>query len=347
MEWDWYSQLPEELEAAMKERGEKAFRGRQIFTWLHRKHASSFAEMTDLRAELRERLQAEAPLPPLRIVQKQTSKTGEARTGKYLMELADGKRIETVLMEYSYGYSVCISSQVGCRMGCRFCASTLNGLERNLSAGEMLQQIYTVEREEAVEISHVVVMGCGEPFDNYEQLMRFLQLIHHSEGKNLSLRNITVSTCGLTARIREFADQKLGVTLAVSLHAAEDETRKQIMRVAQGVSMAELMQACRYYTEQTHRRLTFEYALIRGVNDSPAQAEKLAALLRGMLCHVNLIPINPVTECGLGRPERETVRRFQTILEERHIPVTLRREMGSDIDAACGQLRARKQQQMR
>jgi 23S rRNA (adenine2503-C2)-methyltransferase len=342
MERDWYSLLPEELEAEIKAMGEKSFRSRQIFQWLHQKGAVSFDEMTDLGAALRRKLEDIQPLHPLELVTKQVSKE-EGRTGKYLFRLADGREIETVLMEYHYGFSLCISSQVGCRMGCRFCASTLRGLERNLTAGEMLQQIYTVEREEGVRISHVVVMGCGEPFDNYTEILRFLQLINREEGKHISLRNITISTCGLTKRIRNFADEQLGVTLAISLHAPDDVTRRKIMKIAQAVSIDELMEACRYYIEKTHRRVTFEYALIRDVNDSREHALRLAALLKGMLCHVNLIPINPVTECGMERPRPETVQKFYDVLEERHIPVTLRREMGSDIDAACGQLRARHQ----
>ena len=345
MERDWYSLLPEELEAEMKNLGEGAFRGRQIFRWLHQKGAVSFDQMTDLGEPLRRKLGAVQSLVPLVTEQRQVSRMkGGGRTGKYLFRLPDGHWIETVLMEYSYGYSLCISSQVGCRMGCRFCASTLKGLERNLTAGEMLQQIYAVEAEEDLRISHVVVMGCGEPFDNYEELLRFIRLINHPDGKNFSQRRITVSTCGLTRRIRSFADQELGVTLAVSLHAPDDETRRKIMRIANSVSMEELMEACRYYTDRTHRRITFEYALIRGVNDSREQAKKLVSLLKGQLCHVNLIPINPVAECGMARPDQETVQQFFAILEQRHIPVTLRREMGSDIDAACGQLRARAEQ---
>jgi 23S rRNA (adenine2503-C2)-methyltransferase len=217
----------------------------------------------------------------------------------------------------------------------------LAGLERNLTAGEMVQQVYAVEREAGVNISHIVVMGCGEPFDNFEELIKFLQLIHNEEGKGLSLRNITVSTCGLVDKIKAFADLDMPVTLAISLHAPNDEIRKQIMRIAQAVSMDDLMEACRYYLEKTNKRITFEYILIRDVNDSSKCAHQLADRLKGMLCHVNLIPVNPVKECGFERPEPERIERFVKTLEQRHVPVTLRREMGKNIDAACGQLRAK------
>ena len=340
MGYDWYSKSIEELQDHLRTLGEPGFRAKQIFRWLHQKQAVSFEEMTDLGKALREKLSEQQPLEPVRIEQKQMAADGTG-TGKYLIRLADGRAIESVLMKYRFGYSLCISSQAGCRMGCRFCASTLAGLERNLTAGEMAQQIYAVEREAGVNISHIVVMGCGEPFDNFEELLRFLQLIHHPEGKGLSLRNITVSTCGLPDRIRAFADLDLAVTLAISLHAPNDEIRRQIMRIAQAVSMDDLMAACRYYLEKTNKRITFEYILIQNVNDSTKCAHQLADRLKGMLCHVNLIPVNPVKECGFERPDAQRIERFFDTLEKRHVPVTLRREMGKNIDAACGQLRAK------
>ena len=342
METDWYSLTKEELSALMEELGEKPFRGKQIFEWLHARKVCSFAEMTNLSAALRARLEEFCPLRPVEIVLAQHSKDKAlGRTSKYLMRLPDGKCVETVLMEYSYGFSVCVSSQAGCRMGCKFCASTLNGLDRNLTPGEILGQIYAVERAESVNVSHVVVMGSGEPFDNYENLLRFLELLHDPAGKNLSYRNVTVSTCGLPQKIRSFALSGLPVTLAVSLHAPNGEIRKSIMNVARAVSWDELFDACRFYTETTGRRLTFEYALMEGINCAPEHARELARSLRGLLCHVNLIPVNPVPECGMTRPSRERVREFMNILEENSVPVTLRREMASDIDGACGQLRAK------
>ncbi len=340
MGYDWFSQSVEELQVHLKELGEQGFRAKQIFRWLHQRHAVGFDEMTDLGKNLRDKLQEKEPLMPVQIEQKQIAADGTG-TGKFLIRLSDGRAIESVLMKYRFGYSLCISSQAGCRMGCRFCASTLAGLERNLTAGEMAQQVYAVEREAGVNISHIVVMGCGEPFDNFDELIKFLQLIHHEEGKGLSLRNITVSTCGLVDKIRRFADMDLPVTLAISLHAPGDEIRKKIMKIAQAVSMSELMDACRYYVEKTNKRITFEYILIRDLNDSSKCAHQLADQLKGMLCHVNLIPVNPVEECGFERPEMQRIERFVKTLEQRHVPVTLRREMGKNIDAACGQLRAK------
>lgn len=342
MSIDWYGLSEKELSLVLTDLGEKAFRAKQIFSWLHEKRAVSFDEMTNLSIALRAKLNELSPLTPVEAALVQRSSQKElGKTAKYLMRLPDGKCMETVLMEYSYGYSVCVSSQVGCRMGCRFCASTLNGLDRNLLPGEMLGQIYAVEREEGIRVNHIVVMGSGEPFDNYDNLMRFLTLLHDPDGANLSYRNMTVSTCGLTDKIRAFADSGLPVTLAVSLHAPEWELRKSIMNIARAVTMPELMDACRYYTETTNRRISFEYALMDGINCEVKHAEQLAALLGNLLCHVNLIPVNPVPECGMSRPSAAKIRAFTETLEAHHIPVTLRREMASDIDGACGQLRAR------
>lgn len=343
MELDGFSLTESQWCEKMSQWGEQPFRGRQIFGWLHKKLASSYDEMTNLPAALRDSLNSKIRLAPLRV--SLTQHSANDGTQKFLLSLWDKEQIEAVLMKYRYGYSLCISSQVGCRMGCRFCASTLSGKKRDLSAGEMAQQIYAVERQAQVRVSHVVVMGCGEPFDNYDALMQFLRLIHDPAGHGMSMRNITVSTCGLTKPLREFADEGLGVTLAVSLHAPNDTVRKQLMPVADAVSMDELLEACGEYTQKTHRRITFEYALARGMNDQPAHARELADRLAGLLCHVNLIPINPVRERGLQPSEKGSVEAFREILEQRHIPVTVRREMGGDIDAACGQLRRRYEEQ--
>jgi len=338
MEQDFLSLTSEGWRSLMEAKGEKSFRGDIIFRHLHQRHAVSYDEMTDLGKGLREKLSKECPLgyPTIETVQR-----ADDGTAKFLLRLWDGKAVECVLMKYKFGYSLCISSQAGCRMGCRFCASTLGGLERSLTGGEMAAEVYTVERSENLNISHIVIMGCGEPFDNYEALLRFLELIHDEKGRNLSKRNITVSTCGLPNRIRQFADEGTGVSLAISLHAPNDEIRRKIMRVAEGVPMDKLMEAVRYYLEKTSDRVTFEYILIEGINDSDDNARELAERLKGMLCHVNLIPVNPVKECGFERPSEARIRRFMAVLEEKGVNVTRRREMGKNIDAACGQLRAR------
>ena len=340
-EWDAGSMTAAEWRALMESWGEKPFRSTQVYAWLHKKHAG-YEDMSNLPGALRDRLMAEMPLYRAEVALVQRSSRDDTR--KYLMTLHDREQVESVLMRYKYGYSICISSQVGCRMGCRFCASTLEGKKRDLTAGEMLAQIDAAEAEAGVGISHVVVMGCGEPFDNYEALMRFLALANDPDGRGLSMRNITVSTCGLVDRMRQFADEKLGVTLAVSLHAPNDEIRKRIMPIANRVSMDELLEACRYYTGTTHRRITFEYALIRDVNDQPAHAAELAGRLMGMLAHVNLIPLNPVAEREWRGSSSAGVRAFYRVLEEAGVPVTIRREMGQEIDAACGQLRRRKEE---
>ncbi|MBQ4187456.1 MAG: 23S rRNA (adenine(2503)-C(2))-methyltransferase RlmN [Firmicutes bacterium] len=338
MEPDFLSMTSGEWRSWMEQAGEKPFRGDIVFRHLHQRHAVSYDEMTDLGKALREKLSKECPLNYPRV---ETVQRAEDGTAKFLLRLYDGKAVECVLMKYKFGYSLCISSQAGCRMGCRFCASTLGGLERSLAAGEMAAEVYAVERSENLNISHIVIMGCGEPFDNYDALLRFLELIHDEKGRNLSKRNITVSTCGLPNRIRQFADEGTGVSLAISLHAPNDEIRKKIMRVAEGVPMEKLMDAVRYYQEKTSDRVTFEYILIDGINDSDDNARELAERLKGMLAHVNVIPVNPVEECGFARPSEARIRRFMAVLEEKGVNVTRRREMGKNIDAACGQLRAR------
>lgn len=326
------------------EMGWPAFRGKQIFQWIHR--GADFGEMTNLSREMREKLSESAVAQPVRIrLSRQSRLDG---TVKFLYELKDGNCVEGVLMRYKYGVSLCISTQVGCRMGCKFCASTLEGRVRNLTAGEMLGEILCANRflsgeaedgNETEKVSHVVLMGSGEPLDNYEEVIRFLRLLREEDGIHLSLRNVSLSTCGIVPRMLEFAEEDLPVTLCVSLHAPNDVTRKQIMPIAHTYPIRDVMKACRTYIEKTGRRVIFEYALSSGVNAGPAQAEELARLLRGIQCHVNLIPLNTVEESPLKGVTEDEVRRFMQVLQDRHISVTRRREMGDDIDGACGQLR--------
>lgn len=327
----------EELQEEMKKLGQQRFRADQIFSWLHQKKAAAIDQMTNLPAGLRQTLLENYELYPVQIVEKLESELDG--TVKYLFRLWDGHVIESVLMRYRHGNSVCISSQVGCRMGCRFCASTLLGLARNMTAGEMAGQIYAIEEDAKQRVSNVVVMGTGEPLDNYTELLRFIKNISSERGLHISQRNLTVSTCGLVERIGQLAGQKLSITLAISLHAPNDELRRTIMPVANRYSIGELIAACEQYFAETKRRLTFEYSLIQGVNDQPEHARQLAELLRGFSCHVNLIPVNPVKERGYQKTEAREVERFKKILEKYGTNVTIRRRMGADIDAACGQLR--------
>ena len=320
----------------MEELHEKPFRAGQIFSWLHRSLVENYDEMTNLPKSLREKL-SEYPLNiPETVTVQKSEKDG---TRKYLFRLNDGNLIESVLMRYEHGNSVCISSQAGCRMGCRFCASTIGGLSRSLLPSEMLSQIYKIQKETGERVSHVVVMGTGEPLDNYDNLLKFLSLISCPDGLGISARNITVSTCGLVPQIMKLAEEKLQITLAISLHAPNDEIRRTIMPVANRYSVDELLSACRYYFEATGRRITFEYSLIEGVNDSDECASELAGRIRGLNCHVNLIPVNPVKERHYRRTSRGKVLDFKNKLEKYGINVTIRREMGTDIDGACGQLR--------
>ena len=317
-----------------------AFRGKQIFQWIHR--GADFPEMTNLPADLRERLGEIAVAQPVRIQLKRVSRLDG--TVKFLFSLTDGNCVEGVLMRYHYGYSLCISTQVGCRMGCRFCASTLDGCVRSLTAGEMLGEILAANRAlqengESERISHVVLMGSGEPLDNYENVIRFLHLLREENGIRLSLRNVSLSTCGLVPEMRRLAEENLPVTLCVSLHAPNDTIRRQTMPIANRYGMDEVLEACRYYIRKTGRRVIFEYALVNGVNSDPAQARELAERLRGMQCHVNLIPLNEVKERNLRGVREETVRRFLETLAQENISATRRREMGDDIEGACGQLR--------
>ncbi len=328
-----------QLESWVQEVGEKKFRAKQIYQWMHQKQAASFDEMSNLSEKLRSTLKETSTLTSLQILTVQTSQLDG--TKKYLFELEDGNQVESVLMRYKHGNSVCISSQVGCRMGCRFCASTLGGLVRSLTPGEMLDQIYRISRDIGERISNVVVMGMGEPLDNYENLLTFIRLLTDENGLHISQRNVTVSTCGLVPKMRLLAEEQLQITLALSLHASSQEKRKELMPVANRYDLAEVLNACRYYFSRTGRRITFEYSLVAGVNDGAKDAAELAALLAGMNCHVNLIPVNPVTETGYVQPGETAVRAFKNKLEKCGINVTIRREMGRDIDGACGQLRKR------
>ena len=328
----------EEITGWVREQGFPAFRGKQIFEWIHR--GADFDGMTNLSLEMRERLKSCGVAQSVSIRLHRKSELDG--TVKFLFELTDGNCVEGVLMRYRYGVSLCISTQVGCRMGCRFCASTLEGRVRDLTAGEMLGEILAANRfleEEKEKVSHVVLMGSGEPLDNYEQMIRFLKLLREENGIRISLRNVSLSTCGIVPRMYDLAREKLPVTLCVSLHAPNDEIRKKTMPVANTWSIKEILEACRYYIRETGRRVIFEYALVDGLNAGTAEASALAELLRGMQCHVNLIPLNEVKERNLKGVSEDTVRAFMRILEDRRISVTRRREMGDDIEGACGQLR--------
>ena len=328
--------LPE-LEEWMRQRGEKAFRAKQIFQWMHEKLVTDFDEMTNLPASLREKLKETCTLTALTPVDVKVSAIDGTR--KYLFGLADGNVIESVLRKYHHGNSVCISSQVGCRMGCRFCASTLDGLERNLTPSEMLDQIYRIQTLTGERVSNVVVMGSGEPMDNYDNLIRFVRLLSGEKGLNISQRNITVSTCGIVPGILKLSEEDLQITLALSLHAPSDEVRKTLMPIANRYALKDVLSACRTYFEKTGRRLTFEYSLVRGVNDNLEEARALTALIKDLHGHVNLIPVNPIKERDYVQSGRKAIEDFKNYLEKNGINVTIRREMGRDINGACGQLR--------
>lgn len=317
--------------------GVPAFRAKQLYQWMHVKLADHFDAMSNLPKEFRELLKQTCNLNGLQVVEVQVSALDGTR--KYLFGLEDGNVIESVLMKYKHGNSVCISSQVGCRMGCRFCASTLDGLERNLEPSEMLDQIYRIQAQTGERVSNVVVMGSGEPLDNYDNLIRFIQLLTDEHGLNISQRNITVSTCGIVPGIKKLSEENLQITLALSLHAPNDQVRKTLMPVANSYSLQEVLNACQEYFKKTGRRLTFEYSLVRGVNDNLAEARSLIALLKGHHGHVNLIPVNPIKERDYVQSEQKAVQEFKNLLEKNGINVTIRREMGRDINGACGQLR--------
>lgn len=326
-----------ELEEFIIARGEKKFRAKQLYEWLHVHHVASYEEMTNIPKKLVEMLEDECVLVSHKQVRMQESKIDGTR--KYLFALADGNMVESVWMKYEHGNSVCVSSQVGCRMGCRFCASTIDGLVRNLTPSEILDQIYRIESDTKERVSNVVVMGTGEPMDNYDNIVKFIRMLSDEHGLNISQRNITVSTCGIVEKIRQLADEELAITLAISLHAYNQEKRREIMPVANKYDLSEVMDACRYYFEKTGRRITFEYSMIAGVNDTKEDAKGLGELLKGMNCHINLIPVNPIAERDYKSPDKNKAFAFQKMIEKYVKFVTIRREMGRDIDGACGQLR--------
>lgn len=326
-----------ELTGYIIELGEPKFRAKQVYEWLHQKQVFTFSEMSNISTKFQQTLDSRFYINSLKIAKKLVSQIDN--TVKYLYELCDGEFVECVLMDYHHGTSVCISSQVGCKMGCTFCASTIAGFVRNLTPAEMLDQIYCSAQDSGRKISNVVMMGIGEPLDNYGNVLRFLELLSDKNGMNLSLRHLSLSTCGLVDRIYDLAELRLGLTLSISLHAPNDEIRSRTMPVNKKYSIEKLLKACRYYTDVTHRRISFEYALISGVNDSAENARELASRLRGILCHVNLIPVNRVDETGFRASGKNSVAQFQNTLTSLGINTTVRRTLGADINAACGQLR--------
>ena len=326
----------QEMTGLFRDLGQPAFRAKQVYSWLH-KGARSYEEMTNLPKSLRETLEREYPILAPQVVRKQESQRDG--TIKYLWELSDGNCVETVFMRYHYGNTVCISTEVGCRMGCAFCASTLGGLVRRLEPNEMLDQVLFTQVDSGMPISHIVLMGIGEPLDNFDNVMRFLELVNSPEGMNISMRHISLSTCGLVPKIDELAKRNLQLTLSVSLHAPNDAVRDTIMPVNRAYPSQELLDACRRYYAATSRRISFEYAMINGVNDRPEDARELLRRMKGLPCHFNLIPLNHVEESPLKPSTREAVAAFQKILEDGGIPATVRRTLGGDIDASCGQLR--------
>jgi 23S rRNA (adenine2503-C2)-methyltransferase len=329
----------EELKALLAAEGCESYRTEQIFRWLYKDRVASFAEMTNLSAKLRERLAERFFISAPEIIRSQISSDGE--TAKLLYGLADGNAVETVLMKYKHGCTVCISTQAGCRMGCRFCASTKRGLKRNLSVSEMLDQIIFTERELCVKISNIVMMGTGEPLDNFDNVVKFIAMATDERCLGLSIRGISLSTCGLVERIKQLREMRLGLTLSLSLHAPNDEIRRQIMPVAAKYDMSGLLAEVKEYADYTKRRVAIEYTLIKDLNDSDENARELASRLRGMMVHVNLIPLNPSEECEWKRPSPARINAFLNVLGREHISATVRRELGTDIDAACGQLRLR------
>lgn len=326
-----------QLQVQVVEMGDKAFRGKQIYQWIHEKLVGSFDEMSNISKGLKEQLKQRFFLTTLEPVEVKISKIDGTR--KYLFRLHDGNVIESVWMKYRHGNSVCISSQVGCRMGCRFCASTIDGLERNLTASEMLDQIYRIQALTGERVSNIVIMGSGEPFDNYDEVVQFVRLITDEHGLHISQRNITISTCGIVPGIKKLAEENFQVTLALSLHAPNNQVRKTLMPIANKYSLDEVLDACAYYFEKTGRRLTFEYSLVSGVNDNLTEAKELVKLLKDTNGHVNLIPVNPIKERDFVQSSQRAIGDFKNYLEKHKIQVTVRREMGRDIQGACGQLR--------
>ncbi|MFC4320230.1 23S rRNA (adenine(2503)-C(2))-methyltransferase RlmN [Litchfieldia salsa] len=340
-----YTLQLEEMKTWLSENGEKPFRATQIFEWLYEKRVSNFEEMSNLSKELRQKLAAHFNFTTLKTLIQQTSKDG---TMKFLFELHDGYSIETVLMRHNYGNSVCVTTQVGCRIGCTFCASTLGGLKRNLEAGEIVAQVVKVQQaldELDERVSHVVIMGIGEPFDNYDEMLSFLKIINHDKGLNIGARHITVSTSGIIPKIYQFADENLQINFALSLHAPNNDIRGKLMPINRAYNLPDLMKAIRYYVDKTGRRVSFEYGLFGGVNDQVEHAEELAQLIKGINCHVNLIPVNYVPERDYVRTPKDQIFEFEKTLKKHKVNVTIRREHGHDIDAACGQLRAKERKE--
>lgn len=329
----------EQLEKELLAQGEKKFRANQVYEWLHVKLAESFLEMTSLSLKLREKLEQAYVILPVKLLERQESSLDG--TNKFLFELYGQNVVESVLMRYKHGNSVCISSQAGCRMGCVFCASTIGGLARNLSPSEMLGQVYQIQKITGERVSHVVVMGTGEPLDNYDNFVVFIRLLTDEHGLHISQRNVTVSTCGIVPKILDLAREHLQITLALSLHGATQEKRRKLMPVANQYELQEVLSACDEYFKNTGRRVTFEYSMIHGVNDTLQDAQELIGLLKSRNCHLNLIPVNPVRERSFTKPDRKNALNFKNKLEKSGINVTIRREMGADIEGACGQLRVR------
>lgn len=330
----------EELAEWVRENSLPAFRAKQIFSWLHKSSVSDFSEMSNVSKELRNKLSEEFYISSCEIENKYVSAIDG--TVKYLFRLLDGEFLETVIMKYKYGYTICVSSQVGCKMGCRFCASTLAGFKRNLTAGEIESQLHSAQKDLGIRISHIVLMGIGEPLDNFDNVLRFIENVNSEDGLNISVRNITLSTCGIVPRIKGLMKHDLQLTLTISLHAPNDKIRSKIMPVNDRWKINEVIAACREYAEFTSRRVSFEYTLIKDVNDTPECAEELSKLLKGMLCHVNLIPVNNVEERKNIRSSDKSVNKFLHILQKNGINATIRRTLGSDINASCGQLRRKK-----
>ncbi len=326
----------EELQEIVENLGEKKYRAEQIFNWIYKENVTSFDDMANLPLSLREKLKENYDLHIFKIITKQESKDG---TKKYLFDILDGNAIESVLMEYKHGYTICVSSQVGCKMGCKFCASTGVKFARSLEAGEIVEQLQAVERDSGVKISNVVFMGIGEPLDNFENVLKAISLINNQKGINIGARHISISTSGIVPKIYELADKDLQCTLSISLHSASNEKRSAMMPINNAYNIEELMKACRYYIEKTNRRISFEYALAKENNDNLDDAKELVKLLRGMLCHVNLIPINKIENGKFNKSTNENIMKFRDYLNSHGIVATIRRELGSDIDAACGQLR--------
>ena len=337
MKKDIKSMLIDELKAELTEIGEKNFKAAQIYSWLHKQNVETFDEMTNISKDLRAKLEKNYDIYTCTIEKKLVSVYDD--TVKYLFRLSDGELIESVVMKYKYGYTICVSSQVGCRMGCKFCASGIAGFIRNLTPSEILSQIYVAQKDLSVRISHIVMMGVGEPLDNYDNVIRFLRMVSDENGLNIGMRNISLSTCGVVSGINKLMEEKLQLTLSISLHAPNDEIRSKTMPVNNKWNIDELLSACRKYISQTNRRISFEYAMISGVNDSDECAFELASRLKGMLCHVNLIPVNSVKERNYRKSNRDRILSFINILEKKGINCTVRRTLGSDINASCGQLR--------